>query len=209
MLDAAVEAGEERGGFGWDHGGFEVGTGKVADGFEGTPVGFDDDFDFVFTMAKRNRRSQVAWDAAKLGQNVLGKMLEIFWQLRFGGTSGPAPQDGSGCKGRGRRARLIANDNVPEAGFPFFDVSVDDIWIFMGEGFDFGFVIHVENNQGRGSLRKGSGKNDFATFTSLVGEAQVLLAEWRAASDKVIDNFVEQSVVVHLRVPFPGKVRRA
>src|SRR5438132_403970 len=95
MLDAAVEGGEKGGGFGANHGGFEVGAGEVADGFE------------------------------------------------------------------------------------------------------VGFVIHVENNQGRGRLRKGSGKNDFATFASFVCKAQVLLAEWRAAIDKTIHNFVEQRVIVH------------
>ncbi len=55
----------------------------------------------------------------------------------------------------------------------------------------------MENNQRRRRLCKRAGKNDFATFTGLVCEAQVLLAEWHAARDKVIDNLVEQGVVVH------------
>jgi hypothetical protein len=67
MLDAAVEASEEGGGF-WGHdGGFEVGAGEVADSFEGTPSGFDDDFDFAFEAAMGNSGSDVARDAAKLG----------------------------------------------------------------------------------------------------------------------------------------------
>ena len=70
-----------------DDGGFEVGAGEVADGFEGTPVGFDNDFDFAFEVAKGNGGSEVPGDAAKLGHNSLGKMFEIFGQLRFGGAS--------------------------------------------------------------------------------------------------------------------------
>src|SRR6266481_5180416 len=101
MLDPAVDAGEECGSFRRDDGGFEVGPGEGADGVEGTPVGFDHDFDFALRAAKRNRGSQVAGDTAKLGQNVLGEMLEIFWQLRFGGASGPAAQDRSCGRGRG------------------------------------------------------------------------------------------------------------
>src|SRR5216684_7594127 len=89
MLDAAVEAGEECGSFRRDDGGFEVGAGEIADGIEGTPGGFDEDFDSGYSAAKRNRGSQIAGDAAKFGQNVFGKMLEILGQLRFGGASGP------------------------------------------------------------------------------------------------------------------------
>jgi len=40
MPDAAIEVGEQGGGFARD-GGFEVGAGEVADGFVGTPRGFD------------------------------------------------------------------------------------------------------------------------------------------------------------------------
>src|SRR6266567_3220462 len=124
MLDAAVEAGEEGGGFGSDDGGFEVVACEVADRVEGTPVGFDHDLDFVFEAAKRDRGSQVAGAAAKFGQNIFGKMIEIFWQLCLGGASGPAPQDGS-CRGaRGRRERFVTDDDVPGTDFPFFDESV-------------------------------------------------------------------------------------
>ena len=87
MVGAAVEVGEQGGGFVGDNSGFEVGAGEVADGFQGTPGGFDDDFDFAFAAAMGNGGSEVARDAAKLGQNFLGKMFEIFGQLRFGGAS--------------------------------------------------------------------------------------------------------------------------
>src|SRR5258708_2900023 len=102
MAHAAIETGEQGGGFGSDDGGFEIGAGKIANGVEGAPGGLDDDFDFVFGAAKRDLGSQVARDAAEFGENAFGKMLKIFWQLRLGGASGPAAQDCSGwrCKGR-------------------------------------------------------------------------------------------------------------
>ena len=86
VAHASVEVDEQRGGLIGDDGGFEVGAGEVADGLEGTPGGFDDDFDFAFEAAKRNAGSDVARDAAKLGQNFPGEMFEIFGQLRFGGA---------------------------------------------------------------------------------------------------------------------------
>ena len=95
MVDATVEVSEQGGGFATDDGGFEVGAGEVADGFEGTPQGFNEDFDFAFEAAKGNGGFQVARDAAELGQNIRGKMFEIFGQLCFGGTGRPATQDGS------------------------------------------------------------------------------------------------------------------
>src|SRR4029077_17092834 len=102
MGDAAVEAGEQGGGFRGDDGGFEVGAGEIADGFERVPVGLDDDFDFALRAAKRNRGSQIAGNTAKFGQNVLGEMFKIFGQLRFSGASGPATRDCSGWRSRVR-----------------------------------------------------------------------------------------------------------
>ena len=95
MADATVEVGEHGGGFGRDDGGLEVGACEVADGFVGMPRGFDEDFDFAFESAKGNGGSQVPRNAAELGQNIFGKVLEIPGQLRFGGAGCPAAQDGS------------------------------------------------------------------------------------------------------------------
>ena len=95
VAHASVEVDEQRGGLIGDDGGFEVGAGEVADGFEGTPHGFNEDFDFAFEAAKGNGGFQVARDAAELGQNIRGEMFEIFGKLRFGGTGRPATQDGS------------------------------------------------------------------------------------------------------------------
>src|SRR5260370_37898762 len=106
MGDATVEILEQGGGLVGDVGGFEVGAGEVADGVEGSPVGFDDNFDFVFEAAKGCRRSEVARDAAKLGQNTLGKMFEIPGPLCFGAASRPAAQDRSRCGSRGSRGPL-------------------------------------------------------------------------------------------------------
>ena len=197
MADAAVETGEQGGGLIGDDGGFEVGAGEVADGFEGTPIGFDDDFDFVFAAGKTNRSSQVAGDAAKLGQNVFGKVLEISGQLHFGGASGPAPQDGSGWSNRGSW-QLVADDYVPGADLPFLGEAVDDVRIFAGERFDFAFVIHLENEQGAvDGFGERAGQNELAAFAGFAGEAQVFFAKRNAARDHVVDQFVEQSVVIH------------
>ena len=93
-----VEASEQRGSLGRDDGCFEVGACEVADGFKGAPVGFDDDFDFACEAKKRNRGTEVARDAAKFGQNILGKVFEVFGQLRFSGARGPAAQNRSSCE---------------------------------------------------------------------------------------------------------------
>src|SRR6266436_4767944 len=93
MGDAAVEAGKQGGSFGGDDGGFEVGAGKVADGVEGAPAGFDEYFDFAFEVAKRNGGSEVAGDAAELRYNEGREMFKIFGQLRFGGAGGPAKRN--------------------------------------------------------------------------------------------------------------------
>jgi hypothetical protein len=54
----------------------------------------------------------------------------------------------------------------------------------------------MENDQSAvGGFGKRTGENDFAAFTSLVGKAQMLLAERSAAGHEVIDNFVEERVI--------------
>ena len=96
MEDAAVEAGEQRGGLVRNNCGFEVGAGKVADGFEGTPVGFDDYLHFGFKAAKGDGGAEVAGYAAEFGQDIFGKVFEIFGQLNFRGARRPAAQNSSG-----------------------------------------------------------------------------------------------------------------
>ena len=78
MADAAVEAGEKGSGVVGDDGGFEVGPGESANGFEGAPDGVDDDFDFVFDTASRDVGAEIARDAAQFGQDVLGKVFKVF-----------------------------------------------------------------------------------------------------------------------------------
>ena len=68
MADAAVEGGEQGGSLVGDDGGFEVGAGEGADGFEGAPGGFDDDFDFVLEASSGNGGAEIARDAAELGR---------------------------------------------------------------------------------------------------------------------------------------------
>ncbi len=146
MLDAAVEGGEQGGSLIGDDRGFEVGAGEGADGFEGAPGGFDGDFDFIFEAAQGDGGAEIAWGAAKFGQNILGKVLEIFGQLCLGGAGGPAEQDPTwSWKLRGGRG-LVADDDIPGADFPFFDKSVLDVRVVTGKRFGFGFVIHVEND---------------------------------------------------------------
>src|SRR2546422_526936 len=85
MADAAVETGEQGGGLIGDDGGFEVGAGEVADGFEGTPIGFDDDFDFVFAAGEAKRSSPITGDAAELGEKDFGKVVEESGRIHFSG----------------------------------------------------------------------------------------------------------------------------
>src|SRR5260370_12856769 len=200
MADAAIETGEQGGGLVGDDGGFEIGAGEGANGVEGVPVGLDDDFDFVFGAAKRDLGSQVARDAAQFGHNVFGKVFEIFGQLRLVGASGPAAQDCSGwrCKGRSRSGRLVADDDVPGANLPFLGEAVDDIRVFAGEGFNFALVVYVENEQGAvDGFGERAGENEFAAFAGFAGKAQMFFAERDSARDHVVDQFVEQGVVVH------------
>src|SRR5216683_535158 len=75
MVDAAVEIGEQRGGFGGDDSGFEVGAGKAADGVEGTPGGLDEDFHFAFHPANGNDGSEVAGDASEVRADQRRKMV--------------------------------------------------------------------------------------------------------------------------------------
>ena len=96
MGGAGVEAGEQRGGLVRDDGGFEVGAGKVADGFEGPPVGLNDYLHFGFKAAKGDGGAKVAGYAAKFGQDIFGKVFEIFGQLNFRGARSPAAQNSSG-----------------------------------------------------------------------------------------------------------------
>src|SRR5258707_103433 len=122
MGGAAVEAGEQGGGFRGDDCGFKVGAGESADGFERAPGGFNDDFDFAFEATMGDNGSEVAGDAVEFEQNVFGKIFKICGQLRLGGAGGPAAQDGSGCSVRGcggciygGSRLLVANDDVPGA----------------------------------------------------------------------------------------------
>src|SRR5882762_10455292 len=162
MTDAAIETDEQGGGFGSDDGGFEIGTGEIANGVEGVPGGLDGDFDFVFGVAKRDLGSQVPRDAAKLGQNAFGKVFEILGQLRFGGASGPAAEDCARRSG-GRNALFLANDDFPGPHFPLFDKTVYNIGVLAGEGFDFAFIVDTKDDQ-RAVYRVGesAGWNEFA-----------------------------------------------
>src|SRR6266403_484742 len=130
MADAAIETGEQGGSLVGDDGGFEVGTGEIVNGVEGVPGGFDGDFDFVLEASSGNGGSEIAGDAAKVGQHIFGKVFEILGKLRCGSSW------------------LVAYDYVPGADFPFLDETVDDIRVFAGEGFNFALVVYVENEQG-------------------------------------------------------------
>src|SRR5882762_1700881 len=134
-------------------------------------------------------------------------MFKILGQLRFSRSRGPAAQDRSGwwCRRRWGSGLLVTDNDVPGADFPFFDKTVYDIGIFAGEGFGVALICGTKNDQGSvGRVGERAGKNDFATFTSLVCKAQVFLAERSATGDKIIDNFVEQGVVIHRGTSFNG-----
>ncbi len=198
MSYATVEAGEQCRGLGRDDGSFEVGASELADGFEGMPGGFDEDFNFASKVTERNVGCEIAGDAAEFRQNIFGKMFEVFWQLRFSGAGGPAAQDDSGSWNGGRGERLIADDDVPGADFPFRGETVEDVGIFAGEGFDFASFIHVKYEQSAvDGFGERAAKDKFAALAGFAGQAQVFFAERRAAIDHVVDEFVEQGVVVH------------
>src|SRR5260370_14503814 len=92
MADAAVEAGEQGGSLVGDDGGFEVGASEGADGFEGAPGGFNDDFDFVLETSSGNGGAEIARDAAEFEHNHFVKMVKILGELRSGSVGGPAAQ---------------------------------------------------------------------------------------------------------------------
>ena len=71
MESSPVKARKQGGSHGCDDGSFEVRASEVANGFEGIPIGFDDDFDFTFEAPKENHGTQVTMHAAKLGQDIL------------------------------------------------------------------------------------------------------------------------------------------
>jgi len=88
VTDATVEIGEQGGRAVSDDGGFEVGACEIADGFDGTPCGFDEDFDFAFETANGNSGSQVAGDAAELGRTFSSK-----WSRYLGNCATEARAD--------------------------------------------------------------------------------------------------------------------
>ena len=96
MGDAAVEAGEQRGGLVRNNCGFEVMAGEAADGFEGAPVGLNDYLHFGFKAAKGDGGAEVAGYAAKFGHHIVREMFKILGQFRFGGARSPAAQNSSG-----------------------------------------------------------------------------------------------------------------
>src|SRR5258706_14597959 len=76
VTDATVEIGEQGVSPVSDDGGFRVEACEVADGFEGTPRGFDEDLDFAFQEAKGNGGTQLARDAAELGNKDYAKLFQ-------------------------------------------------------------------------------------------------------------------------------------
>src|SRR5207248_9481635 len=99
--------------------------------------------------------------------------------------------------------RPVTNAPVPTTAFPLFDAAVHNVRVLASEGFGEAFVRGMKNNQSAvGGLGKRAGKKDFTALARLGGQAQVFAAERRATSDKVIDDFVKQGVVVHRVHPF-------
>ena len=122
MADAPIEACEQSGGLGRDDGGFEVGTGEGADGGEGAPGGLDENFGFACGVTHGNCCAEKAIDAAKFRQDGLGKVLEVFGQLRFGGAGRPmgppiggarAPSAGPSATASGATERIGVRIGLP------------------------------------------------------------------------------------------------
>jgi len=91
-----------------------------------------------------------------------------------------------------------ADDNGPWANLPVFDQAVHNIRIFAGERLGDSAVVRVKDDQGAvGGVGKGPGQNDFAASVGLAGEAKMFVAIRCAASDEVVDDFIEESKVGH------------
>src|SRR6266700_5424960 len=150
VADAAVVISEKGGGLGSDDRGFKIGSSESTNGFERAPGGLDENLSFACVVANGDVCSKIAGYAAKLRQDVLGKVLEILWQLRFCSASGPVPKDGPrGAHGHSRGSVLfLANDYFPGAHFPLFDEAIYNVGILAGEVFNFALVIHAKNQQG-------------------------------------------------------------
>jgi len=197
MADAPIEACEQSGGLGRDDGGFEVGTGEGADGGEGAPGGLDENFGFACGVTHGNCCAEKAIDAAKFRQDGLGKVLEVFGQLRFGGAGRPVTCDRAD-RDCGCCALLVANDDFPGPHFPSSDQAVYDIRVFAGEGFDFAAVIDVKNEERAiHGIVEGATEDQFASVAMLSRDAQMLFAEFGAARDVVVHGFINQGIVVH------------
>src|SRR4029077_11947247 len=119
---------------------------------------------------ERDCRSEIAGNLAEMRQNRFRKVLEIFWQLLVAGAGGPASQDGSECARRGiaglrSSGGVVTDDDVPRADFPFFGEAVEDVGIFAGEVFDFGFVVDVKNEESAvDGFAKRSAHHELAAF---------------------------------------------
>src|SRR5450432_4125133 len=113
-----------------------------------------------------------------------------------GARSLQAPAEGWG------RIRLLPDDDGPGTHGPLFHQTVGHVGIAAGEFFGGGKVRAAENDQrGIGGVGKGSGKDDFSASVGFGGEAQMFVAEGRAACDEVVDDFVDQGEVRHRAAP--------
>src|SRR5690349_436367 len=86
VTDAAVVIGEQGGGLRGDHGGFEVGSSKTANGLERAPHGLDKNLGFARAVTDGNSYAEKAIDLPKLRQDIFRKVLQVLGQLRFGGA---------------------------------------------------------------------------------------------------------------------------
>ena len=91
--DAAVEAGEKSGGFIGHYSGFEIRAGKIANGIQRAPGGRNENFNFIVDVPNEDRGALIPIYAAKFGQDVFGKVIQILGQVRLGRPRRPMPHD--------------------------------------------------------------------------------------------------------------------
>jgi len=99
MADTSVVGGENGCGEWSDDGGFAVGLSKGVDGFERAPQGENGDFDFAGVGALEQVRTNVAGDAAKLGEDAFVEVAFVRGPVLSSRAGGPKTRDHGGRLG--------------------------------------------------------------------------------------------------------------
>jgi hypothetical protein len=79
-----------------------------------------------------------------------------------------------------------------------FDETVTDVGIALGEGSgSVGGGTAKDEESGVGGVGECSGEDEFAAEMGFAGEGEMLVAKGWAASDEIVDHFIEESAIRH------------